>query len=104
MNPNSLGIKGSTQPEVFRGTVDAMAQQLQANPTAFWQNALANDGPIEVWDINGERYLFNGNHRLQAALQAGVDIPADMIRIVNKTGSQVPTFLLKDLTWVFGVK
>ncbi len=81
-----------------------MAQQLKANPTKFWQDALAKDGPIEIWNINGERYLFNGNHRFQAALQAGVDIPVDMIRIVDKTGSQIPTFLLKDLTWFPSVK
>ena len=42
-------------------------------------------GPIEVWVIRGERYLFNGNHRFQAALQASVEIPADLIRIVEKT-------------------
>jgi hypothetical protein len=104
MNPNALGIQGSTQPELFRGTVDAMAQQLKANPTRFWQDALANDGPIEIWVINGERYLFNGNHRFHAAVQAGVDIPADGIRIVDKAGSQIPTFLLNALTWLPGVK
>jgi hypothetical protein len=104
MDPYSLGIKGSTQPELFRGTVDGMAQRLNADPTRFWQDALATDGPIEIWVINGERYLYNGNHRFQAATQAGVHIPADMIRIVDKTGSQISTFLLKDLTWLPGVK
>jgi hypothetical protein len=104
VNPNSLGIKGSTQPEIFRATVDGMAQQLRADPAKFWQDALANDGPIEIWVINGEHYLFNGNHRCQAALQAGVDIPGAMIRIVDKTGSQIPTFLLKDVIWLAGVK
>ena len=81
-----------------------MAQQLRANPTTFWHDALSKDGPIEIWVVNGERYLFNGNHRFQAALQAGVEIPADMIRIVDKTGVQIPTFLLADLTWLPGVK
>jgi hypothetical protein len=102
--PASLGIKGSTQPELFRGTVDAIARQLNADPARFWQDSLAHDGPIEIWVIGGERYLSNGNHRFQAALQEGVEIPADTIRIVDKTGSQVPTFLLEDLTWLPGFK
>jgi hypothetical protein len=104
VDPNALGIKGSTQPEIFRGTVDAMVQQLRTNAAQFWQIALATDGPIDIWVINHERYLFNGNHRFQAALQAGVAIPANMIRIVDKTGSQIPTYLLMDLTWLPGFK
>jgi hypothetical protein len=104
MNPNSLGIKGSTQPEIFRGTVDAMAQQLQADPAKFWRDALAKDGPIEIWDIDGDLYLFNGNHRFQAALQSGVDIPKDVIRVVHRAGCQVPTFLLENLIWLPGLK
>lgn len=104
MHPTALGIKGSTQPEIFKGTVDAMTQQLKANPTTFWQDTLATDGPMEIWILGGDRYLFNGNHRFQAALQADVEIPTDAIRIVNKVGLPIPTFLLKDLTWLPGLK
>lgn len=74
------------------------------DPGRFWQEALARDGPIEVWVIQGERYLHNGNHRFHAAVQAGVGIPADHIRIMDKTGSQIPTFRFADLTWLSGTK
>jgi hypothetical protein len=104
LDPKSLGIKGSTQLEVFQGTVDAMAIQMKANPTKFWQDTLIKDGPVEIWIINGERYLYNGNHRFHAAVKAGVDIPKDVIRTANKTGSLIPTFLLKDLVWLPGFK
>ena len=33
------------------------------------------DGPIEIWEIGGERFLYNGNHRFHAAVLAGVEIP-----------------------------
>src|SRR3954466_4459309 len=52
-----------------------MAQQLLTDEARFWQDTLAKDGPIEVWEIHGERFLFNGNHRYQAAVAAGADIP-----------------------------
>jgi hypothetical protein len=104
VTPHSLGIIGSTQPEIFQGTVDAMAQSLLADPTRFWQDSLAKDGPIEVWILQGERFLYNGNHRFHAAVQAGVEIPGEMVRITDKTGSQIATFLLKDLVWLAGVK
>jgi hypothetical protein len=104
VEPKALDIKGSTQPEIFRGTVDAMVQQLTTHPLKFWQDTLVNDGPLEIWVINGERYLYNGNHRFQAALLAGVEIPPDLIVLVDKTGSQIPTFLLEDLVWLSGFK
>jgi hypothetical protein len=104
VDPQALGIKGSTQPEVFRGTVDAMARELRSDAPRFWQESLARDGPIEIWEIDGERFLYNGNHRFQAALQEGVQIPAVMIRIVEVTGSNIPTFLLEDLVWLPGLK
>lgn len=75
MNPQALNIKGATQPELYRGTVDAMVQALRADPALFWQESFDKDGPVEVWEITGERFLYNGNHRYQAAVQAGVDIP-----------------------------
>ena len=104
MDPLALGIVGSTQPEVFRGTVEAMVQRLLADSASFWADALAQDGPIEIWVINGERYLYNGNHRFHAAVQSGVAIPPDLIRIVDKPGSTIPTFLLQDLVWLPGLK
>jgi len=81
-----------------------MAQALRADPARFWQDTFAKDGPIETWEINGERFLYNGNHRYQAAAQAGADIPAFVITIVDKTGSNVPTYPLDQLTWLPGLK
>lgn len=104
MNPQALNIKGATQPEVYRGTVDAMAQALTSDPARFWQESLAKNGPLEVWEINGERFLYNGNHRYHAAVQAGVDIPESTVRIVDRTGSNIPTFPLDQLDWLPGTK
>jgi len=104
VQPHSLNIKGSTQPEVFCATVDAMARALAGDPDRFWQESLAKDGPIEIWEISGERFLFNGNHRYHAAVQAGVEIPSYMIRLVDRTGSNIPTFPLDQLTWLAGLK
>ena len=81
MDPNSLNIRGSTQPELFRATVDDMARALQTDATRFWARSLQSDGPIEIWEINGERFLSNGNHRYQAAVLIGVEIPDDMIMV-----------------------
>ncbi|HZT83678.1 MAG TPA: hypothetical protein VFA26_25840 [Gemmataceae bacterium] len=104
MKPHALNIKGSTQPEIYRGTVDAMVQELQADAAKFWQEALSKNGPIEVWEINGERFLYNGNHRYHAAVQAGVEIPDAMITIVDRSGSTIPKFPLTQLDWLPGVK
>lgn len=104
MDTSTLNIKGSTQPEVFRATVDAMAKALAADAAKFWQESVSKDGPIEVWEINGERYLYNGNHRYHAAVQAGADIPEFAIVIVDRTGSSIPTFPLDQLTWLPGFK
>ena len=104
MNPRTLGIKGSTQPEIFQGTVDAMAFLLLADAALFWRDALSRDGPIEVWVIQGERYLYNGNHRYHAAVRAGVEIPEGAVVLVDKAGSPIPSFLLKDLVWLPGFK
>ena len=104
MSPQSLNVRGGTQPEIFRGTVDVIARELQTDPTKFWQDALASDGPIEIWEIAGERWLYNGNHRYQAAVQAGVDIPADQVLIVDKTNSSVPTWRFDQMTTLSGLK
>ncbi len=100
----SLNLAGSTQPELFEGTVDAMARQLILDPGKFWKDALATDGPLEIWEINGERWLANGNHRFQAAIRAGVDIPADHVQLVDKTGQAIPTWRFDQMTWLPGLK
>lgn len=104
LTPQSLNLKGGTQPELYRGTVDAIANELLTDPTAFWQSALAQDGPIEIWEINGEFWLFNGNHRYQAALQARVEIPDSQVRIVAMTGTAIPTWRFDQMIWLAGVK
>ena len=104
VSPQSLNIRGSTQLEIFRGTVDAIAQRLQTDPAQFWQQSVADDGPVEIWEIQGERYMYNGNHRYHAAIQAGADIPAAAVHIVDRTGSTIPTFSLAQQQWLPGVK
>jgi hypothetical protein len=59
---------------------------------------------LEIWEINGERFLYNGNHRYHAAAQAGADIPPTAVRIVDRTGSTIPTFPLDQLDWLPGMK
>ncbi len=104
VDPMSLNIAGSTQIELFDGTIQAMRAQLRSNAAAFWKNALSQDGPIEIWEINGQRYLYNGNNRWHAALEEGVTIPADSIRIIDKTGSQIPTWPLDQMVRLPGTK
>ncbi len=104
MTPQSLNLKGSTQPEIYMGTVDAIAQVMLTNPAQFWQDSLVQDGPIEIWEIHGERWLFNGNHRYQAAVQASVDIPESCITIVNRSGSAIPTWHFDQMIWLAGIK
>lgn len=102
--PLSLNLKGGVQLEIFQGTVDAMVQELKTDPARFWQEALAKDDPIEIWEIQGERWLFNGHHRYQAAIQAGIDIPTTQVQIVAKSGSQIPTWRFDQMTWLPGLK
>lgn len=104
MSPQSLNVQGSTQLEIYRGTIDAIAQRLKADSLAFWQASVAADGPIEIWEIQGKRYLYNGNHRYHAAVQVEADIPADAVRIVDMTGSTIPIFTLAQQVWLQGVK
>lgn len=104
MTPQSLSVMGGTQPEIYKGTVDAIAQILLTNPARFWQDALVQDGPIEIWEINGERWLSNGNHRYQAAVQAGVDIPEATVKVVNMSGAAIPTWRFDQMTWLPGCK
>jgi len=97
VDPKSLNIVGSTQPEFYDGIVQEMREQLRTDPSAFWTTTLGEDGPIEIWEINGKRYLYNGNHRWRAAVEENVAIPAENIRIVDKTGSQIPTWPLHQM-------
>ena len=104
VNPQDLDIKGGTQPEIFRGTVEAMVHELKSDAPKFWRDTVARNGPIEIWEVNGERWLFNGNHRYQAAVLAGVEIPDSVILVVNKSGSSIPTYPLDQLNWLPGFK
>jgi hypothetical protein len=104
MSPQSINVVGSTQPEIFRLTVEEMVRALSADPYSFWANTLQTDGPIEIWEINGERFLFNGNHRYQAAIAVGADIPPEAVVIVERTGSSVPTFRFDQMIWMPGRK
>ena len=100
MSPQSLNIVGATQAELFRDTVDDMTRALLADAAQFWRLSVQTDGPIEVWEIGGQRFLFNGNHRYQAALAAGADIPDDAVVIRVRTGSAIPTFRLDQMIWL----
>ena len=104
MNPQSLNVIGSTQPEIFRVTVDEMAQALLADADLFWSATVSQDGPIELWEIKGERFLFNGNHRYQAAIGAGTDIPIEAILVRDMAGSAIPTFRFDQMVWMPGRK
>lgn len=104
MSPQSLNIVGATQAELFRDTVDDMTRALLADAPRFWQQSVQTDGPIEIWEIGGQRFLYNGNHRYQAALAADADIPNDAIIIQDRTGSAIPTFRLDQMIWLPGRK
>jgi hypothetical protein len=97
VDPTSLNIIGSTQPEFYDGIVHDMRQRLRTDPSAFWKTSLNEDGPIEIWEIDRKRYLYNGNHRWHAAVEENATIPAENIRIVGKTGSQIPTWPLNQM-------
>jgi hypothetical protein len=100
IDPLQLGIKGSTQPELFDGLIRSLVKELSDPQTrdAFWQQSLQDDGPIEIWEMNGERFLYNGNHRWHAAVEAGVGIPQDLIKIEAKPGAAVLTWSLAEIT------
>ena len=103
IEPKFLNVKGATQPEIFEETVEKMVKQLKRNPNKFWRDTL-KDGPIEIWEIKGERFIYNGNHRFQAAIKAKVNIPKWAIEIKDKTTSSIPTFSFKNMDWIPGVK
>jgi hypothetical protein len=106
VDPRSLNIHGSMQPELFAGTVQGMRQQLSNLHTAeaFWRQSVARDGPITIYEISGQRFLFNGNHRFQAALAEGVPIPEWAIRIEQRPNYSGPLFGLDQMIWLPGNK
>ncbi|VTR98885.1 rhs repeat-associated core domain-containing protein : YD repeat protein OS=Isosphaera pallida (strain ATCC 43644 / DSM 9630 / IS1B) GN=Isop_2419 PE=4 SV=1: RHS_repeat: PT-HINT [Gemmata massiliana] len=100
----SLNIAGSTDAVFHPEIVQGMRLQIRANSKKFWADALAKDGPIEIWEIGGKRYLFNGNHRYRAALAEDVAIPEANLKIIDKTGSKIPTFGLNEMVPAPGLK
>jgi RHS repeat-associated protein len=102
VNPRSLNIHGSMNSGVSPQTVNGMRQQLRTPQTAeaFWRQSVAQDGPITIYEINGQRYIFNGNHRYQAALAEGAQIPEWAIRIEQRPNYSGPLFRLDQLDWV----
>lgn len=83
-------------------TVNGMRQQLRNPQTAeaFWRQSVAQDGPITIYEINGQRYIYNGNHRYQAALAEGAQIPEWAIKIEQMPNYSGPLFRLDQLDWV----
>lgn len=104
MRPQSLNVIGATQTDLYQSTVDDMVQLLRIDPDAFWSDSFRTDGPVEVWELNGQRFLSNGNHRYQAASIADVEIPDQMIVIRQMTGSGVLTFRFDQMIWLPGRK
>ena len=35
--------------------------------------------PIKVLESNGERFILDGHHRVQAARRAGIDVPFESV-------------------------
>lgn len=96
VNPNSLEIIGSIQPYLTRSILDSMVEKMQGGKFD-WEKAKENDGPIEIWEIEGRRYLANGNHRYRAAQYAGINIPSNQVVVVHKGQMDVPTFLHQNM-------
>lgn len=104
MSPHALNLVGATQVEIYAETVDDMVKAIQIDAGRFWRQSLLTDGPIEIWEVSGLRYLSNGNHRYQAALLTGVDIPEDSIVLIDKSLSLVVTFRFDQMIWLQGHK
>jgi len=104
MSPQSMNVVGATQLEIYQETVNDMVKAIQHNAHRFWRQTFLTDGPLEIWEINGVRFLSNGNHRFQAALLADADIPKDFVIVVDKTHSSVPTFRFDQMVWLSGHK
>jgi hypothetical protein len=104
VTPHALNVSGGTQPDIYEGTVVDIAVELGMAAAGFWQQAMIDDGPIAIWIINGERWLSNGNHRFQAAIRAGVEIPESHITITDMSGRAIPTWRFDQMTWLPGRK
>lgn len=104
MTSHALNVSGGTQPDIYIGTVDDIAVELGVDPAGYWQQAMIDDGPIAIWIINGERWLSNGNHRFQAAIRAGVEIPESHVTITDMSGTAIPTWRFAQMTWLPGRK
>jgi hypothetical protein len=106
VTPRSLNVNGSMDPVVFEGTIDGMRAQLRNPQTAeaFWRSTVARDGPITIYEINGQRYIFNGNHRFQAALAEGAEIPEWAIRVEQRPNYTGPLFRLDQMDRLPGTK
>jgi hypothetical protein len=104
LTPQSLNVSGATQPAIYIGTVDDIAAELIADPAKYWQEAMLDDGPITIWIINGERWLSNGNHRYQAAIRVGADIPETQVIIADMTSQAIPTWRFDQMNWLPGRK
>lgn len=104
MDPKALNVVGATQPDIYRGTVEDMVLAIRSDPDGFWRESFRTDGHVRVWVIGGERFLSNGNHRYQAALTAGSDIPEEMIEVQDAAGSGALTFRFDQMTWLPGRK
>jgi hypothetical protein len=76
-----LNIVGSTQGKLYNGDIAWMRQQLRNNPEQFWRQTVATDGKIKILEINGRRYIANGNHRWHAAVEEKVTIPKWAIEV-----------------------
>lgn len=96
VHPTSLNVIGSLQPDLTKEILDSMIGKMKEGQFD-WNKAKENDGFIEIWEINGNRYLGNGNHRYFAAEQLGIDIPAAQIIIIDKSHTEVPTFLRENM-------
>ncbi len=96
VHPNSLNVIGSLQPDLTKEILDSMIQKMEEGKFD-WEKAKENDGFIEIWEVQGNRYLANGNHRYYAAEQIGIDIPPAQIVIIDKGNKDIPTFLRENM-------
>jgi hypothetical protein len=106
VDPRRLGVSGSTQPEIFAGTVSDMRQAMRSNHEAFWRESIKR-GPVRILEVESmdqRRVLEDGNHRFQAALAEELPIPdwAFRVELVTTWGS--PIWPLHQQTWLPGRK
>ncbi len=106
-DPRSLGVSGSTQPEIFEVTVSSMRQAMRDNHEKFWRESVRDDGPVrilEVESLSNQRVLENGNHRFQAAIAENLPIPDWAYRVDPVKTWSGPTWPLDQTTRMPGLK